>query len=188
MDLHIELQKEIIEILSALSRDKTFWETPLAIGLLTALAAIGATVIDRWQAARRQERQSEIERHLRIHERQMEGLKALSQVAHSVSPNDEPRQGADSHEWLSPIVYSLSKVVATLDDFIKEYSYITPSNVTPHIRNAINIANVHKWGSINSEDPEYEPTGKEIDGIVELGAQLDEGVEKFKRAVGVPGA
>jgi hypothetical protein len=188
MDVSIELQKELIEALKALSGEKSLWESPFAVGLLTTFAVITATAIERWQAYHLQERQSDIDKQLQILTQQMEALKSLSQATHSVTPNDEPMQGSDSHEWLSPIVSSLSSVIRTLDDYLKNYSHITPTDVIPHIRNAINIANDHKWGALSADNHEYEPSSDEIDGVLNLIKELNDGVEKFKKVVGVTGA
>lgn len=187
-DVSIELQKELIEALSALSSEKSLWESPFAVGLVAAFSAIAATTIERWQAYRLQERQSDIDKQLQMYSQQIEALKSLSQITHSVTPNDEPTQGADSHEWLSPIVSSLSRVIRNLDDYLKNYSHITPTQVIPHIRNAIHIANDHKWGAIYADDPNYEPTSDEIDGVDKLIIGLNKSVEKFKKEVGVAGA
>lgn len=188
MEVSIELQKELIEALAAFNKGKPFWDSPLAVGLLAAIAAIAATAVERWQAYRLQERQSEIDKHLRVHEQQMEALKSLSQILHSVTPNNEPTEGADAHEWLSPVVHSLDMIITSLDDYLKEYSHITPSVVITHIRNAIDSANEHKWGVLNSKNPDYEPSSKEIDGALYLIRELGAGVVNFKSAIGVAGA
>jgi len=188
MDVSIELQKELIEALAALSGDKSLWGSPIAVGLLAAFTAIIATASERWLAYRLQERQSEIDKHLRMHEQQMKALKSLSQATHHVTPNDEPMQGADSYEWLGPIVSSLGGVIQTLDNYLKNYGHITPADVIPHIRSAINIANNHKWDAMYSNSHIHEPTSEEIDGVINLIKELDDGVEKFKKVVGVAGA
>ena len=90
MDVSIEIQKELIAAIGAFNSEKSFWESPLAIGLLAAFSAIFATAFERWQAVRLQEKQSDIDKHLRVHDQQMEALKILSQIAHSVTPNEEP--------------------------------------------------------------------------------------------------
>lgn len=188
MDVNVELQKELIDALAALTREKPFWESPIAVGLLAAFAAISASLLERWQAFRLQERQSEIERQLRIHELQMEALKSLSEIEHSVTPNDEPTPGADSCEWLSPIVYSLSTVIRKLDDYLKTYGYVSPFNVITHIRLAINVANEYKWGVLMSDSPGYDPTSEEIQGVLKLIEELGNAVKHFKACLGVPGA
>jgi hypothetical protein len=188
MDLSIELQQELIEAIAALGASKPIWESPFAVGLLTAFAAISASLIQRWQAFRLQERQSQIERQLRIHELQMEALKSLALIEHRITPNDEPNPGADVHEWLSPIVHSLSSVVSTLDQYLKEHGYVSPSAVISHIRNALNIANEHKWGAIMNDSPDYEPSKQEIDAIVNLIKELSEATISFKISLGVTGA
>ena len=188
MDVSIELQQELLDAIAALGAGKPIWESPFAIGLLTAIAAISASLIQRWQSFRLQERQSQIERQLRIHELQMTALKSLSLIEHSVSPNDEPHPGADAHEWLAPIVHSLSNVVSKLDQYLKDYSYVSPTTVISHIRTAINLANEHKWNSILNNSPDYEPTSQEIDGIIELIKELFEATQTFKTSLGVTGA
>lgn len=189
MEVSIELQKELIDALIAFNRDKPFWESPIAIGLLTALTAILTSLLGRWQAFRLQERQSEIEKQLRIHELQMEALKSLSVIEHSVMPSSEPVQGADINEWLGPIVDSLSTIIDKLDDYLKNYSHISPSCVIDHINSAINIANQHKWGVLLSENPEhYDPTDEEINGVRNLIEELAAAVKKFKASIGIPGA
>ena len=188
MDVSIELQQELLEAIAALGASKPIWESPFAIGLLTAIAAISASLIQRWQAFRLQERQSQIERQLRIHELQMEALKSLSLIEHSISPNEEPHPGADAHEWLTPIVHSLSSVVSALDKYLKNYSYVSPATVISHIRTALNLANENKWNSILNNNPGYEPTTQEIDAIIELINELSEATTSFKSSLGVIGA
>lgn len=188
MEVSVELQKELIDALAALSQEQSFWESPVAVGLVAALAAISASLLERWQAFRLQERQSEIERKLRIHELQMKALKSISEITHSITPNNEPIEGADSHEWLSPIVYSLGNVIVRLDEYLKIYGHVSPTGLIVHIRSAIDIANKHKWGAQLSNSPDYEPTNEEIQGVTDLIKELSDGVKKFKSFVGVPGA
>jgi len=187
MEVSIELQKELIDALIAFSRDKPFWESPVAIGLLTALTAIATSLLGRWQAFRLQERQSEIEKQLRTHELQMEALKSLSVIEHSVMPRSEPIQGADEYEWLNPIVHKLSAVLDELDGYLKNYGYVSPSCVIDHIHSAINIANQHKWG-VSENLEHYDPTDEEINGVKSLIEELAVAVKKFKASIGIPGA
>ncbi|RUO75438.1 hypothetical protein [Idiomarina seosinensis] len=185
MEVSVELQKELIAAIASLGASKPFWESPFAVGLLTAIAAISAALIQRWQAFRLQERQSQVERQLRIHEVQMAALKSLALIEHKVTPNEEPSPGADVHEWLSPIVHSLSNVVSELDQFLKEYSYVSPTEVIVHIRASLNIANEYKWASIMNDAHDYEPTAEEIDAVVALIGELSKATESFKVNLGV---
>lgn len=188
MEVSVELQQELIEAITALGSSKPFWESPFAVSLLTAISVIGATLIQRWQAFRLQERQSQIERQLRMHELQMVALRSLSLIEHRISPNDEPNPGADAHEWLSPIVHSLSKVVSELDQYLKEHGYVSPSVVISHVRNALNIANEHKWATMLSESPDYESSPEEIDAVLNLIKELSKATRSFKVSIGVIGA
>jgi len=185
MEISIELQKELIDALVAFSKEKPFWESPIAVGLLAASAVIVASLLERWQAFRLQERQSDIEKHLRVHELQIEALRALSVIEHSVTPNNEPVQGADSHEWLSPVVYDLNRVIGKLDVYLKSYAHVSPSIVIKHIRKATDIANEHKWGVMMSDENGYEPTSEEVQGVVDLIDELSSAMQKFKCSVGV---
>lgn len=187
MEVSLELQKELIEAIAALGKSKPIWESPLAVGILTAIVAIASAFIQRWQAFRLQERQSQIEKQLRIHELQMQALKDLSLIEHSVTPNDEPHPGADAHDWLSPIVYSLSAVVSELDRYLKAHSYVSPTAVIDHIRNALDIANENKWGTILNDNLEYEPSSEEIDAVLKLINELSEASKSFKESLGVTG-
>jgi hypothetical protein len=188
MDVSIEIQQELITAITALGASKPIWESGFAIGLLTAIVAISTSLIQRWQAFRLQEQQSQIEKQLRVHELQMAALKNLALIEYRVTPNDEPHPGADAHEWLSPKVHSLSNVVSALDTYLKEYSYVSPLAVISHVRNALNIANKHKWGAIINDSPEYEPSKEEIDAILSLIKELSEATKSFKVSLGVTGA
>lgn len=188
MEVSIELQKELIDVLAAFNRDKPIWESPIAVGLLTALATISASLLGRWQAFKLQERQSEIEKQLRIHELQMEALKSLSEIQYSITPKNEPIQGADLSEWLSPVVPSLGEVVNKLDDYLKKYGHISPCCVVKHIWKAIEIANRHKWGPRMSDNPNhYEPDDEDIQGVSDLIQELEDAAKQFKTSAGIPG-
>lgn len=188
MDVNIEIQQELINAITALGASKPIWESAFAVGLLTAIVAISTSLIQRWQTFRLQERQSQIEKQLRVYELQMAALKNLALIEHRVTPNDEPHPGADVYEWLSPIVHSLSNVVSELDVYLKEYSYVSPSAVICHVRSALNVANEHKWGAIMDNSPEYEPSNEEIEAIVSLIKELSEATKSFKVSLGVTGA
>lgn len=188
MEISIEIQKELIDVFAAFSGEKSFWESPVAVGLLAAFSAIAASLLSGWQAFSLQERKSDIEKQLRIHQLQIDALHALSTIEYSVTPNNEPVQGADSHEWLSPVFYDLNRVIGKLDAFLKDYGHVTPSIVIEHIRKAIVIANKHKWGVLMSGEQGYEPTSKEIQGVVDLIDELNSAVQRFKSSVGVPDA
>jgi hypothetical protein len=178
MDISIELQEELIKALSA---SKPFWESPFAIGLMTAFSVIAAAFIQKWQAHKQQERQSEIERSLKSFDLQMAALQSLSHIEHSITPNIEPYPGADSHEWLSPIVHLLHKVVADLDSFIKEHNYVCPPDVIQHVRAGIIIANGAKWDSMRSVDKNYEASKEETDAVIELISKISGATYCFKR-------
>lgn len=185
MEISIEFQKQLIEALAAFNQDKSWIDSPFAIGLLTASSAILAALLQRWQAFTMQERESEIEKQLRLHSLQLEALKALSHVVHDVAPRNEPSQGADLGEWLTPIVHQLSSIVERLDSFLKEHGHVSPSLVCKHVESAINIANDHKWSAIEVDTPDYEPTQKELAAVLELIKELGGAVNEFKRKLGV---
>lgn len=185
MDVSIEIQKELIEAIGAIKDSKSFWESPFAVGLLTAFAAISASLIQRWQAFRLQERQSQIEKKMRVHELQLSALKSLTLIEYRITPIDEPHPGADVYEWLAPVVESLSNIVSELDLYLKDHSYVSPNEVVSHIHAAINIANEHKWGAIISGSPDYEPSKQEINAVLELINELSEATKSFKSILGV---
>ncbi len=185
MDISIEFQKELIATLVALSQEKHWTESPFAIGLLTAGSAILAAVLQRWQAYKLQERESEIEKKLRLHSLQIDALKALSLVAHNVTPNSEPSPGADTHEWLTPIVHELSTVIKQLDIFLKDHAHLSPPRVVAYVKAAINIANDHKWGVLQTDEQCYDPNEKEIKGVLDLIGKLEDAVNEFKQELGV---
>jgi hypothetical protein len=118
----------------------------------------------------------------------MEALKSLSEIQHSITPNNESIQGADLYEWLSQIVPSLDKVVGRLDDYLKNYGHISPSCVVKRIWKAIEIANKFKWGPRKSDNPNhYEPDDEDIRGVLDLIRELNDAVKQFKTSVGIPG-
>ena len=191
MELSEELEQALILALGNLNQSAQLWESPFFVALcaafVAAAAAIAGAYIQRWQAYSMQERQSEIEKQLRVHSLQMEALKSLSTIQHAVKPYDEPTPGADSHEWLSPIVDSLSDVIGSLNSYLGDYGHVTPSLVLDHVRRAIALANEHKWGSLQADTYDYEPSAEEIDGVLELIGEMDRAVEHYKRTVGVAG-
>jgi len=185
MEVSVELQKELIGVLAAFGQEKPFWESSFFIGLLPVAAVILSTYIGKWQAFQLQERQSEIEKQLRLHELQIVALKELSIIKYRVAPNIEPIQGADSNEWLSPVVCELNKVVNVLDAYLKSFAHISPSNVIEHIHKAIEIANLHKWGFYMSDGPGYDPSDEEIEGVKEMISELSSAIREFKCCVGI---
>jgi hypothetical protein len=182
MDVSIELQEELIKALSA---SKPFWESPFAVALMTATAVILSAFIQKWQAYKQQERQSEIERNLKAYNLKMDALQSLSLIEYSITPNIEPYPGADSHEWLSPIVDSLHRVVSDLDSFIKHHNYVCPPDVILHVRAGINIANGAKWGSMRSVEQNYEASKEEVDAVLELISIISSATDCFKCELGL---
>lgn len=185
MEVSIEFQKQVIDALASLNHEESWLSSPFAIGLLTAATAIVTILLQKWQASKLQENQSEIEKALRLHALQIDALKALSNVAHTVSPRDEPSPGADSHEWLSPVVGQLSSVIGRLDKYLIDHGHVSPLEVCKHVDTAISIANKHKWNSLQADNFDYEPSNEEINGVLELISELESAVTEFKKKLSI---
>jgi hypothetical protein len=148
-----------------------------------------STYIGKLQELQIQERKSESEKQLRLYEIQIEALKELSIIKYRVTPNIEPVERADLHEWLSPVVHDLNKIVNLLDTYLKDFSHISPSNVISHIHTAINVANDNMWNvSQSGERGGYEPSSKEIEGVQILIRELSSAVQEFKCSLGIAGS
>lgn len=185
MEVSIQFQQQLIDALTALKQDGTWWDSGFAIGILTAGTAILTAYIHNKHASKTQERQSEIEKALKLQDIQLNALKALTRIAHEVTPREESIPGADVHEWLAPVVNRLSQVISLLTDYLHEYAHVSPKAVCVHIEKAIAICNEGKWNSILADSPEYEPSTQEINAVLELIKELNYAVEKFKSRLSV---
>jgi len=185
LEISIQFQQQLINALTALKHDGAWWESGFAIGILTASTAILTAFIQNRHASKTQERQSEIEKALKLQDLQLNALKALSRVAHEVTPRKEPSPGADSHEWLAPVVGRLSHVISLLNEYLLEFGHVSPATVCVHIDKAIEVCNKNKWSSILADSPDYEPSTQEIDAVLELIKELESAIAKFKSRLSV---
>jgi len=180
LEISIQFQQQLINALAALKHNSAWWESGFAIGILTASTAILTALLQNRHASKIQARQSEIEKALKLQDLQLNALKALSRVAHEVTPREEPSPDADSHEWLAPVVGRLGRVITNLNEYLLEFGHISPPSVCVHIDKAIEVCNKNKWGHILADSTDYEPSTQETAAVLELIKELENAIGKFK--------
>lgn len=189
MDLHIALPQDLVDAMSELAESPKWYESGAAIvvtsGLITILAGFVAHYLNQRSERLNRDAEHRNRRVEKMHDAQVDALKALCEINENLLPSVWPTPEYDSHEAYSEMLSRMPWLLNALDKFIKERSYILPEPIIHKLRDVIYFCNQGHWGETTAVDPEYDPSQREIRYAADSVRKLRSAILDLKHLVGV---
>jgi hypothetical protein len=193
MDTKIIFQPELIEILAKLPSsssifDSSWFTTTLSV-LIGAIFSYLASYLNNRQNQSHnialRDKEAEIKKQEALHAQQLSALQAISKIYNTITPIDWTHPDYSSEDAHTDIASVMPSLIPVLGEFLANHGYLLPREVEEKIRIAIHICNENKWGAVNQDGPNYEPTKAELDAAGKVLATLTSSIESLKATLGI---
>lgn len=197
MEIEIKLSQELIEAIAAFSARAAWYESAAAVAIASGLVAVIGGIVSHFfnqrseserRDAEKQRMQQEHENRKveKMHEMQVEALKALALINENLLPTVWPNPDYDSYEAYSEVVCKMSELLNSLDKYLKQWSYVLPENIIRQLRDVIYHCNQEHWGATTADDGiNYEPTEREREAAEEIVDNLEKAISDLKQLLGL---
>lgn len=193
MDAKIIFQPELIDILAKLPSNPSIFDSPWFTTTLSVLigaifSALAAYLTNRQNQSYNialRDRESEIKKQEALHAQQLSALQALSKIYNTITTIDWTHPDYSSEDAYTDIASVMPSLIPILGKFLESYGYLLPREVEQKVRGAIHVCNENKWGAINEDGPNYEPTKAELEAAEKVLTTLTSSIELLKITLGI---
>ncbi|HHF3171131.1 TPA: hypothetical protein ACPJ1O_004526 [Vibrio diabolicus] len=156
MEIGIEFQSELLQMLKS-TVTKNWYESPLALVVFSSGMTILGAIVTHCFNTRSEAKRIKAEQDLKtielenikkekIHQDQVNSLKAYSKIYHDFRPIVWSSPDMDSYEAFSRVVEQMGDFLIELNMFIKEYRFILPVVIVERLESVVFLLNEHHWG------------------------------------------
>lgn len=196
MEIDIMLQEELINALTTLSVGPAWYESGAAVAVASGLVAVIGGMVSHIFNQRSGSKRRDSERKSmqlehdnrkveKMHDAQVEALKALSAINEDLLPTVWPSPGHDSSEAYSEVVWNMHGLLNHLDQYLKQWSYVLPENIIRQIRDIIVLCDQGHWGKTITKNPEYQHSKKELESAEKIVNDLGSAIVSLKQLLGL---
>ncbi|EHQ9269899.1 hypothetical protein KSW10_003155 [Vibrio parahaemolyticus] len=195
MEIGIEFQSELLQMLKS-TVTKNWYESPLALVVFSSGMTILGAIVTHCFNTRSEAKRIKAEQDLKtielenikkekIHQDQVNSLKAYSKIYHDFRPIVWSSPDMDSYEAFSRVVEQMGDFLIELNMFIKEYRFILPAVIVDRLESVVFLLNEHHWGATMADTHEYIAKPEEIEAAEQAIQQLEDIEKEFKTLLSI---